>query len=173
MARTHSHQEALSESLQAGGGLGQFRAVAERPKEARDSPFGPPPERGAPKQVQPIVKHSSVNARPDEQTRPNPSPPKPQPPIALPAQTESPGTLQVESFTEKVSVPLTRALRDRSEELAKLLNRSRTIRKSRITSNSIIRVALEIFLDSFVATSGHAINSEEDLLKAARTRTRR
>lgn len=173
MARPHSNQEAISESLQAGGGFAKFRSVSERPKEFRDGPLGPPPERPVQPTPTPtpIVNRPSIEARRSE-PKPEVFPAKPQAQRAKPSEVESPSTSAPDSFTEKVSLPLTRSLRDRSEQLARLLNRSRTIRKSRITSNSIIRVALETFLDSFAPPSSQSINSEEDLLKAVRHKPR-
>ena len=170
MARPHSHQEALSESLQASGGLGQFRAVAERTREVRDGPFGPPPERPASEPPKPIPKSAPALATaptPKVEQRIPATPPSKQPaPAQALAESVAPDA-EENLFTENVTVPLSRSLRDRSEELAKLLNRNRTIRKSRITRNTVIRVALESFLETFRPTSSESVNSEAELLKAA------
>ena len=70
-------------------------------------------------------------------------------------------------------MPLSVALRDRSEELARTLNRNRKVRKERITRNSIIRVALEQFLDTFTPSADQVIECEADLLAATRSKLRR
>ena len=163
-------QDALSSSLQAGGGFGQFKAVSERPKEFRDGPFGPPKESAAQPQA-PVAKHPAANIRRHELKSSTPTS-KPQSPISRPSEVESPETAEASRFSEKVSLPLTLSLRERSEQFAKRLNRARTVRKTRITSNSVIRVALEVFLDSFNPPTSQAINSEEELLKAARHKSR-
>jgi len=169
MSRPHSHQDALSSSLQAAGGLAGFRSVAERPRVTIDGPLGPPKER-APSPT-PVASHPAVEARRNEPQTVTQAP-KPQPSTIKRAESQSTEPNDSARFSDKVTLPLTTALRDRSEELAKRLNRSRTIRKSRITSNSIIRVALEVFLDSFAPSSSHPVNSEEDLLAAARRKPR-
>jgi hypothetical protein len=59
-------------------------------------------------------------------------------------------------------VPLSASLRDRAEELARVLNRSRKVRKERITRNTVIRVALEHSLDTFAPGKDECINTEAD-----------
>lgn len=166
-----AQDEKLSETLDASGGLQQFRSVAQRPKTVRDDPFGRPPPTPVPAAPQPAPVSPTVEAPLKDSrsaARPTTKPPEP------PARDEpAPDVAEGSEFTENVTVPLSRALRDRSEELAKSLNRNRSIRKSRITRNSIIRVALECFLDDFSPESGQAVNSEDELLQAARSARRR
>ena len=167
MARLTGQDDKLAETLQARGGLSQFRNVAERPREKRDNPFGPTP--------------TSVASAPVEIVQPKPkvATPEPAPAVAevqqpkvaksRPRVAKSESKATVDPNTENVTVPLSRSLRDRSEELARVLNRNRSIRKSRITRNTIVRVALECMLDDLGSAAEHSVNSEEELLELARS----
>src|SRR5262245_20275294 len=130
----------LSQSLDAGEGLQQFRSVSQRPKPLRDDPFGRPS----------VATHNDPSPRQSptvEPVAPRPAPasvaPEPPATVSAPIVETSEPEPDESLNTEKLSVPLSRTLCDRSDELARLLNRSRSIRKSRITRNSVIRVALQ------------------------------
>ena len=170
MPRSSFDNEPATERLAPAAGLQHFRTVAGG-RHQRDDPLGSAPDRKA-------------------RTMPDVPPPAPAPSIPKPPResqknhapaiigatpsnelAEEGGRPRV--FAENVTVPLSVALRDRSEELARTLNRNRKVRKERITRNSVIRVALEQFLDTFTSSADQAIECEADLLAAARSKPRR
>ena len=173
MARSSIDNDAVSESLAPAGGLQHFRTVAGG-KYQRDDPFGVPPDRKArslpdiPVPVPTVRAPNTPKVQRDRPKNPNPTP-QDEPPADDLGEGRGKGRV----FPENVTVPLSVALRDRSEELARTLNRNRKIRKERITRNSVIRVALEQFLDTFTPRSDQAIESEADLLVAARSKNRK
>jgi len=167
MARSTETSKSVAEGIAQSGGLAQFRTVAARRDEA-DGPFGPPTER----------RRKRVGDAP----QPEPAPPTPQPPSspvrdepseaadAAQAADRAEPVAEPLAPTENITVPFSEDLRDRSERCAKVLSRSRSIRKRRITRNSVIRVATELFLDEFALDLGESINSEEELLARCRAR---
>jgi len=168
MARATEQEEKLAESLQARGGLSQFRSVSERPREKRDSPFGAAPATISPMPAK-LVEEKPIVQKPEPVVVATPevepvrvAKPRARAPKPVADVTPDPNT-------ENVTVPLSRSLRDRSEELARVLNRNRTIRKTRITRNTILRVALQCILDDLGDASEHSVNSEEELLELARS----
>ena len=170
MARTSSSESTLSQNMEVSGGLQQFRSVAQGARDVRDGPFGPPPKPVA-KEAPPATETPKIETVRTEQRPPVKTPKEPR--NARKNEETAAEEVSVSMFGENVTVPLSEALRDRSEELARTINRSRTVRKDRITRNSIIRVALQCFLEEFSLASGQAVNSEEELLKAAQSRRRR
>lgn len=174
MARPSSTESSLAADVQVSGGLQQFRTVAQGSREARDNPFGGPVKAAAPapaREAPPATEPPKVESiRPEP--KPAASPPR-EPRIARQKVEAEPVELVAAVYAENVTVPLSEALRDRSEELAKVINRNRSVRKQRITRNSIIRVALQVLLDDFSHLSAQSLNSEEELLQAARSRRKR
>ena len=55
-------------------------------------------------------------------------------------------------------------MRDQVDSLARELQRSKTSKDERITSNSVMRVAVRHFLGEFKLRKGEEPNSEEELL---------
>lgn len=85
------------------------------------------------------------------------------------APVESPQTeKKSELYTERVTVPLDAELRDGAESLAKELQRKRTEKGERITANTVMRVALRAMLERFQTSEHPNVNTEEELLHAAR-----
>lgn len=167
MRRSDADNQALSESLASAGGLGQFRTVAGGRKHERDDPFGTPAPAKAkarPANTDPVPK-----ARPPKPVSDRPVEAMPEAPEAPPSPDSAPEAPKVSIFTENVTVPLSASLRDRAEELARVLNRNRKVRKERITRNSVIRVALELFLEAFSPRPSDTVNCEEDLLRLMKT----
>lgn len=70
---------------------------------------------------------------------------------------------KTELYTERVTVPLDAELRDGAESLAKELNRRRTDKGERITTNTVMRVALRAMLDNFDCDAAATVNTEQDL----------
>ncbi|MBE7457159.1 MAG: hypothetical protein HS102_11080 [Planctomycetia bacterium] len=172
----------LSENTEVSSGLRQFRNIAQGRPEF-DSPFGTPPK--------PIQKPTQVaQATPPVELAPAPEPvvelPKreaPRPERTTPkvsrervrpkAEETQVGEASEDAFPEKVTVPLTLEMRLKAEELARLISRRRSVKDHHITRNSLIRVALQCFLDEFELPNGKPINSEAELLEAARSRRKR
>lgn len=168
MASATEQEEKLAESLQARGGLSQFRTVSERPREKRDNPFGASPANISPKPAK-LVEEKPIVQKPEPVVVATPDVEPAKVSKTRTRATKSAAEDTLDPNTENVTVPLSRSLRDRSEELARVLNRNRTIRKTRITRNTILRVALQCILDDLGDASEHSVNSEEELLELARS----
>jgi hypothetical protein len=65
-------------------------------------------------------------------------------------------------------VLLNAEIRDRAEALAKDLQRRRTHKGERITTNTVIRVALRALLDAFDPSASATINTESELYETVR-----
>lgn len=167
----------LSGNLEVSGGLRQFRNIAHGRTDV-DSPFGQPSSTSnkshvpQPPPVEPTVKVEIPKVEPLRVEKPAPAitrEPRATPKRAVTEEGEGADAL----YTEKITLPLTLALRVRSEELARRINRHRSVKKHRVTSNGIIRVALESFLDDFSLPPGRPVNSEKELLEATRSRRKK
>lgn len=95
--------------------------------------------------------------------------------LLKPTITSAPATAEhrekkTERYTERVTVLLDAELRDGAEALAKELQRRRTEKGERITANTVIRVALRLFLERMRSEDFDSANSEADLLAAVRRR---
>jgi hypothetical protein len=75
---------------------------------------------------------------------------------------------KTELYPEQVSVLLNAEIRDRTEALAKDLQRRRTHKGERITTNTVIRVALRALLDTFDPSTSATINTESELYETVR-----
>ena len=75
---------------------------------------------------------------------------------------------KTELYAERVTVPLSAELRDGAESLAKGLQRRRTEKGERITSNTVIRVALRVLLEHFGDDPDEVANNEEELVNVRR-----
>lgn len=73
---------------------------------------------------------------------------------------------KTEIYTERVTALLNADLRDRAEALAKDLQRRRTQKGERITTNTVIRVALRAMLESFQPSTIAELNTESELYEA-------
>jgi hypothetical protein len=71
-------------------------------------------------------------------------------------------------YAERVTVPLSAELRDGAESVAKVLQRRRTEKGERITSNTVIRVALRVLLECFGDNPDEVANNEEELFELVR-----
>jgi hypothetical protein len=67
-------------------------------------------------------------------------------------------------YTERITLQLSPEMRDQVDSLARELQRTKTSKDERITSNSVMRVAIRHFLDQFQAPKVGAPNNEEELL---------
>src|SRR5262249_24973264 len=73
---------------------------------------------------------------------------------------------KTELYPEQVSVLLNAELRDRAEALAKDLQRRRTHKGERITTNTVIRVALRSMLETFRLSDATVLNTESELYES-------
>jgi hypothetical protein len=109
---------------------------------------------------------------PQPQPAAAPRPPKKIAP-ASPAGDESADALvrenKTEIYTERVMVLLNAELRDEAEALAKELHRRRTRKGERITTNTVMRVALRVLLERMEEEDIEGTNSEGELLAAVRS----
>lgn len=134
-------QPSVATSLAQNGGLGTFRSVASRATQA-DGPLGPP----------------TKTARADGMV-----PRRVAEPSQIQARAEPP------QFTETVSLPMTAQLRMQGEAAARAISNNRTIRSTRVTPNSVYRVAIQVFLERLDIGSLPPLNSESEMLQFFRS----
>lgn len=173
MAKNNQPGGTLASNMEVTSGLQAFRSVASGPTAVIDSPFGRPVASPAPTitRAEVVTEPQKVAAieSPPRPTRKTTSRPK----VAKEPEVSEGDEVSADANEEKITVPLSQELRDQSEELARVINRNRSVRKNRITRNSIIRVALQCFLEDFALPTGRPVNSEVELLEAARSRRRK
>lgn len=164
MARGNLTEEELAAGIKA---VGVLAAVAGPHGQRRDNPFA---AQSPAKSIQP----SERAARPPRPVE-LPTAPKTLPPHETPAE-RAPGppieepVVQSDRYTEEVHVPMTADMRTRVNLLAAELQRRRTEKRVRFTSNTVFRVAIETFLDRFELTDSDHVNSEEELLRLVEQR---
>jgi hypothetical protein len=66
-------------------------------------------------------------------------------------------------YSERVTLLMSSDMRDRVEALAKELQRRKTTKSERITSNTVMRVAINFFLERFELHDEDVANNEEEL----------
>ncbi len=174
MAKGRVSDEELEEGLASAGGLGGFVSAS---KVRRDSPFGVEHVRAVRREPPAEPKHSNVKAiepaakveqevKPPQAKRPVRAKPEPKKliEVAVPEREALAG-----ANSEKVSLPMPVELRDAISDLAKKLQRMRTEKTERITSNTVMRVAIQVFIERFDADKAPISNTEAELLEAVRT----
>jgi hypothetical protein len=87
-------------------------------------------------------------------------------PAAVPEQSPAGREKKTELYPEQVSLMLNAEIRDRAEALAKELQRRRTQKTERITTNAVIRVAIRAMLEVFDLPEGAVLNTENELYQA-------
>lgn len=173
MAKTNQPEGTLAANVEVTGGLQAFRSVATGPAVVRDSPFGRPTPAPAPAIAKGEVGTELPKVAEIEPASKPTRKPTSRPKVAKEPEVNKAEEVSADANEEKITVPLSQELRDQSEELARGINRNRSVRKNRITRNSIIRVALQCFLEDFALPPGRPVNSEVELLEAARSRRKR
>lgn len=83
------------------------------------------------------------------------------------SETSSPPR-KADLFSERVTLLMSSEMRDRVESLAKELQRRKTTKSERITSNTVMRVAINAFLESFELREGDVANTEEEFERLVR-----
>jgi|SRR5579883_2536602 len=197
MAKGQVTSDDLSTGIKGFGGLSSLGGPA-RP--ARDNPFrdtradaapvpaveppGLPPVEPEPPRLEVIARRDEaqeeVRGEPPPVERRAPAPPKRPSAAVRPAakpvliEPDPPATeRKTDLYTERVTVPLNAELRDRSEALARDIQRHRTQKGERITSNTVYRVAIRALLDILPPGSDLGINTENDLYDAVVKRVSR
>ena len=157
MARGQATEDELAAGIRRVGGLA---AVVTPEGARRDSPFAVPRE--APEE--PVLAAAVASSLPERRRAvPTPeakgdraveSPPRPSNAVMVPEPAK---------YTDPVTVPMTAEMRTQANLLAAELQRRRTDRRVRFTSNTIFRVAIETFFEHFELDSGDHVNTEDEL----------
>lgn len=154
MAKGQTTEAELRNAVQAVGGFSGLTTVA--PKR-RDHPFReraaePPPTVPTPIPAAdvPLLAPARQQSRPPREPVPKDLPPP------------------VQRLYDFLTVPLTAELRDRASALATQLQRRRTNRAERLTTNVVYRVAIETFLDCLRLDETDVANTEAEFRAAAR-----
>ena len=183
MAKGQVTEEDLSAGLKSIGSLGTLTSSGGR----RDSPFGkdfaktPSPEA---LQVKEITLAPTNNTAELKAREPSPvatqlaSKPKVIPERKAVAVKESreegqrveESKRKADILTERITLQMRSEMRDDLNDLARKLQRKKTDKSERITANSVMRVAIQSFLESFELKDSLAPNTEEELLQAVTKR---
>ena len=76
-------------------------------------------------------------------------------------------------YSERVTLPISPDMRDGLHLLASKLQRRKTDKSERITSNTLMRVAVRLLLDDLRPSESDAPNNEEELYSLVRARLKR
>jgi hypothetical protein len=189
MAKGQVTTDDLATGIKSFGGLsslgGAPRAVRDNPfRDTRSEPSVPaivaqPEPAAEPPRLEVITAHELSGAGEGVKVAVAPKPvreKRPTPPRSTSSQAPAPiaggesGPMtrekKTEVYPEQVSVMLNAEMRDRAEALAKELQRRRTQKTERITTNTVIRVALRALLDRFDPAAAAGLNTESDLYEA-------
>ncbi len=91
--------------------------------------------------------------------------------ILLPSEGEGKGSARkADIYSERVTLKLSVEMRDALDALAKELQRRRTSKDERITSNTVMRVAINALLGSLELQPGESVNTEQELLELVKGR---
>ena len=179
MAKSQVTEHDLEQSLQTLGGFGKL--AAQKPR--RDSPFGSdfarraeeskPVSEVAPQKTPEVAllqkapgqgveiggeaSREVLANKPPARTAPSKTPPKP----VSDEQAES--HAKSDTLTERITLQMSPEMRDAVNDLARQLQRRRKDKGERITANSVMRVAIQQFLDDFELESVQGVSSEEEL----------
>ena len=183
MARGQTTEDDLKEALEGVGALDSLRTA---PALKRENLFGPPPrvlrpapvpalEPANPAEVIPKAPPPEAAIAPPEPERKVSAPVVAAVPEARPERPARPPieepSVEVDRYTDPVTVPMTADMRTQANLLAAELQRRRTEKRVRFTPNTIFRVAIETFLERFELAPGDHVNSEEELRRLVHDRT--
>lgn len=156
MARGRATEDDLAAGIRRVGVLG---AVTAPEGSRRDSPFAaprPPTEKPALVAEAPPSSPERIEVAPTPEPRRDPGPQEAARPSAeVPAPMPN-------RYTDPVTVPMTAEMRTKANLLAAELQRRRTDRRVRFTSNTVFRVALESFFEHFELAPGDRANTEDE-----------
>lgn len=89
-----------------------------------------------------------------------------------PSQT-SPSIPKTELFSERVTVLMDSEMRDELNRVAHLLQRRKTASTERITANTLMRVAIKVFLEELEPADTDTPNTELELYRLTKSKVRR
>jgi hypothetical protein len=112
---------------------------------------------------EPVAKERELFERAETQTPQKTQKPKNTKRIISPDERESDET-SARHFTERVTLKMTSEMRDDLHYLATKLQRRKKSKEERITSNTVMRVAIQFLLDELKLKDTDLVNSEEELL---------
>jgi hypothetical protein len=182
MAKSQVSEEELAKGLK---GIGNFSGLS--PRVQRDNPFRdsrqekveppktievrlPPPEL-------PAAKPTAPNIAPDESksVRALPATPKPRPKVreGESKSREEESARKADIFTERVTLQISPEMRDEIDALARDLQRAKTTKEERITSNTVMRVALQFLMKNYQFERGDVANTEAELYNLVAQRVRK
>jgi hypothetical protein len=161
MSKGQASEQDLNAGLAAVGSLANLSTVS-RPR--KDNPFSFGEEAGDVKGRTPITVASQ--APPSEPTAKERTPRREA--TSRTDRSATPSKKAETEFTDDVTVPMTAEMRTKATLFAANLQRRRTTKSERLTANSIFRVAIQVALDAFQDEDVPSVNSEEELLEAAR-----
>jgi hypothetical protein len=187
MARGEVSDDDLARGLRGFGGVTPFSSTG---KPIRDNPFRdtqaqPRPVEAArkvepvavekePQQAETVERRgekiaSAIAAKPKREIVPKAAVRRIEPreverPSA--AAAERPGENKTERYPERVTVPLDAELRDSAESFAREISRRRDDKAERITTNTIMRVALRLLLEEVAPSFSASPNNEEEIFSA-------
>lgn len=175
MAKGQVTEDDLAQSMKSLGGFGSLGADRAR----KDSPFRDSRIEEKTIEIPKLVeaaKPEPVRVLPDVLEEPAPTPrvampglePKPRPAKKVGAVTNR----KADIYSERVTVQMSPEMRDGVDELARQLQRGKTSKVERITSNTVMRVAITFLLDHFAVKAGEAPNNERELLSLVESRLR-
>ena len=144
------------------------------PSETKGNPVPPPSSTAAPAAA---IEESAL--RSPELPVVATTPVKPPPQKALrqgqgntPPQT-SPSIPKTELFSERVTVLMDSEMRDELNRVAHLLQRRKTASTERITANTLMRVAIKVFLEELEPADTDTPNTELELYRLTKSKVRR
>ena len=182
MAKSQVTEQDLEQSLQTLGGFGKL--ATQKPR--RDSPFGPEfsrrPEESKPtpqvapeksREVTLVAKTpgQGIEALEEKEgdvllTHPLPKS-APTRKVATPLPEEATASHpKSNTLTERVTVQMSPEMRDAVNDLARHLQRRRKDKGERITANSVMRVAIQYFLDNVQLERVQGASTELEIAKS-------
>ena len=200
MAKGQVSDQDLEAGIKTLGGLGNLAAAAGA---RRDSPFGSDfvkktapvhPAAAAPRQavvaevkevVRPMpasepaavktveLKKPAENAPPPRKVSLPPKPKAEASPIEVDSADDKKVIRKADICTERLTIQMSPDMRDELALLANKLQRKKTDKSERITSNTLMRVAIQFMLDEADLCSGEVANSEEELLRVLKSKFRK
>ena len=181
MAKSQVSEEDLAKGLK---GIGNFGGISTRVQ--RDNPFRDSRQEKVepPKTIEVRLPPEPQVAKP---TVPNIAPDEPKAVRALPATPklkpkvrEGDGNSRAEEsarkadiFTERVTLQISPEMRDEVDALARDLQRAKTTKEERITSNTVMRVALQFLMKNYQFERGDVANTEAELYNLVVQRVRK
>jgi hypothetical protein len=178
MAKSQVTEQDLEQSLQTLGGFGNL--ATQKPR--RDSPFGSdfarrpeeskPVSEATPQRMAEVSQRSRASGHGVELVEEEREPRlTKRPSTTVPIETISKAASEEkkdnhpksDTLTERITLQMSPEMRDAVNDYARQLQRRRKDKGERITANSVMRVAIQHFLDNFELERVQGASSEEEL----------